>query len=149
MHRFRKKAVHRIPEYIFQPQGNAARRASHAAGQVNKQRMITVHGDLFIRQLFFQPERGGGIAQKQSRGMFVIHKITVFIRVGQRPALFDRSAVISLIFFYNNPFAPEEIFFPLPGVRGHMHHCPIADGCAHNADAQSQISCRAHLHGIV
>ena len=141
--------MHCISKYLFESERDTARCAADAARQIYKQRTLFIRQESHRFQLLFQPLCRNCISQKQIFGIFIIHKIAVRIGIRQCPSLLHRTGIIAFIFFYCDAILAQQVFFPLTCIGGHMHHCLISNHCAHNTNAQAQISCRADLHGIL
>ncbi len=111
--------------------------------------MRGIHGDALCRQLLLQALGCHGIAEKQRPGVLVVHKIALRVPVRQRPAVFHGLAVIRRVFPDRDAVAPQKLLFPLLRVCRHVYDDLIADGGAHDADAQTEIAGRADLNRIL
>lgn len=99
-------------------------------------------------RLLRQTAGGHGIAQEQRHGIFIVHKVAVWVLLRQLAALYNSLAVIGGVFDDLYAFGTRHIFLPQPGVRGHMDRNAIADAGAYDADAQSQITGGADVNGV-
>ena len=145
---FCEEAMDRVSKDQFQAKGHAAGTASHAAGQIHKQRVLGIDGDFSRFQLLLQPQGCHGIAQKQRLGVFVIHEVAVGIAFRLLTALGNGNAVIGFVFNDFHAFAAEHVFFPLTGIGGHMHGYPESQCSAHDTNGQAQVAGRAHGNGV-
>ena len=50
---------------LFQAIGHSTRSASDPTRNIDKQRVITIHGDVLLVKLLFQPFSGNTVSQKQ------------------------------------------------------------------------------------
>ena len=149
LRRFDKKAMHCIAKYLLESERDAARCAADTAWQIHKQRALLIRRKLHCFQLIFQPLCRNCISQKQIFRIFIIYKIAVRSGIRQRSSLLHRTGIIAFIFFYRDTILAQQVFFPLPRIGRHMHNRLISNHCAHNTNAQAQISCRADLNGIL
>ena len=138
-----------IAEQHLQAKGYAAGAAAHAAGQIGKEGMLHVHGDALRVQLLFQPQSSHSIAQKESLGVFVIHKMAVGVARRQLASLGHGDAVIRGVLHHLDAPAAEQVFFPLPRVSRHVHGDLESQLRAHDANGKPQIAGGAHRNGIL
>ena len=148
LRRLHEEAEDMVAEFVLQAESNAARRAAHAAGKIREQRMGRVHGDPFFLQLLFESPRRDGIAEEERGGILVVHEVAERIFRRQLPALLHREAVIRIVFHDCDASLAKELLLPRLRVRRHVNGRPIADGGAHDADAESQVAGGAHMDRV-
>ena len=134
-----------VPEDLLKAVGDAARRAADAAGQIQEQRVLTVHLDLQLPELDMDAQRGGGVAEEEVLGILVVDEKALFIGLGLLPSAGHGLAVITGIFLHDDALAPEQILFPLLRVAGHMDDGLKAETGGHAADADPEVSGGADL----
>ena len=140
LYRLCKEAVDRIAKYFFQTKGHTARRTSYSTGDIYKQRMILIHFDLLLFQLFCQTFGSYRIPKKKIFGIFIIYKITLRVLIRQFPSVFHSFAVIRLIFHDGHTMRPEQILLPLLGICRHMYNDCKSYCRTHNTDAHTKIT---------
>ncbi len=147
--RFGEKAVNMLAEGVFEAKGDAARTATDAAGQVDKERMVGVDGDRQVGQLPLQSPCRHRIAEKEIGGVFVIDEVA--LRVGCRllSSFSHRLTVVALMFDNPGTVAAQQLLFPLPGLGGHMHRYLEAEAGSGDTDGQAKVAGRTDGDPVV
>ena len=111
--------------------------------------MLLIYDNLLFIQLLFQPFSCCRVAKEECSGIFIIHKIAVWVLIRERPSLSDRFSVVLLIFPDFDAELPKKLFLPFFCIRRHMNNDPKSENCTDNTDAEPQISCGSHLNRIL
>ena len=137
-----KDAMHSITEDRLEPESHTARRATDAAGQVDKERIILVHSNIIGTQLARQTPSSYSIAQEEGGGILIIDEVSHGIGLGLFPARRNCDRIVRLIFIDMNTIGAKLVFFPLSCIRRHMHTGIKAQSCTHDADGQPKVTSR-------
>ena len=73
---FDEENMNIVAEKLFEAESNAAGGTAYTAGNINKQRMICIHSDVFFCKLLLDALCGNGIAKEQCYRVFIVYKIT-------------------------------------------------------------------------
>ena len=137
---FGKKAMHMRAEEVRQPKGNAARRATYAAGQIDQQRVRGVNHHTQLGQLCLQVHSGGAVARKQRERTLVVDKVAMRIARGLLAARGHGFGVIARVLHHRHPALAQALFFPVLGVGRHVNSRLKTQRRGHHTDAQAQVA---------
>ena len=136
-----------IAEHLLEAEHYTARRAAHAAGQIDHERVLCIHRDAGFFQLLLQTERGDGIAEEQGLGVFIVHKVTLGVGFSQLSSLLHGFGIVAVVFDHGDALGAQQVLLPLAGVSGHVYCHLKAEFRTHDADGQAQIAGGAYSDG--
>ena len=146
--RLGEEAVDGIAEDVLQAEGDAARRAADAAGEMDEQRMARIHHDARLGELLRQPDRGGRVAEEQRQRVLVVNEIGGLACRGEAPAGGDSRGVVARVLNHLGARLPQPRLLPSLGVARHVHHGAEAERRRHRADAEAEVASAAHGDGM-
>ena len=143
-----KKQWTASPNICFSPEGDAARRAADSAGQVDEERMLRVNRRAERFKLRDETLRRDGVAEEEVLRVLVVDEIALRVGVGLHAPLLHRLAVVRVVLYDLHAVAAAAAFFHAR-VGGHVDDGVVADGGAHDADAEAEVARRADLHRVL
>ena len=149
LRRLYEEAVDRVAEYLLQPEGDAARRAADSAGQVDEERMLRVRRNAERFKLRDETLRRDGVAEEEVLRVLVVDEIALRVGVGLHAPLLHRLAVVRVVLYDLHAVAAQQRLLPRARVGGHVDDGVVADGGAHDADAEAEVARRADLHRVL
>ena len=132
--------MHRVAEDQLEPEGDPARAAAHAAGQMDEQRMVRVDLHAGLVQLVLEPFRRHRVAQEQLGRVLVVDEVAAGVGLGLAAALLDRDAVVRLVLHHRHAAGAQPVLLPLPRIRRHVDAGLEAELRAHDADRQPEVA---------